>query len=78
MKVFELSEMWQTYPSDIRDVVNDYEEGYDDIDRDLISVTKIKLNTKTALYMGMHADVYDKREQNSNIAEALVFNRSSN
>ena len=78
MKDIELSEMWQIYPSDIRDVVNDYEESYYDIDRDSISVIKIKLNTKTVSYMGMQTDVYDKREQNSNIAEALVFNRSSN
>jgi len=78
MKDIELSEMWQIYPSDIRDVVNDYEERYYDIDRDSISVIKIKLNTKTVSYMGMQTDVYDKREQNSNIAEALVFNRNSN
>ena len=45
MIVSELSKLLQECPAGLRVVVNGYEEGYDDLSLEQISIAKISLNT---------------------------------
>ena len=45
MTTADLVEILQSYPSDLRVVVNGYEEGYDDLSPKQVSTVKIALNT---------------------------------
>ena len=47
MLVSELIELLREYPAGLRVVVNGYEEGYDDLSPEQISIAKISLNTGT-------------------------------
>ena len=46
MTVKELVELLGKYPDDLRGVINGYEEGYDDLAAERISVVKIQLDTQ--------------------------------
>ena len=46
MTVKELMELLGKYPDDLRVVVNGYEDGYDDLSLERISVIKIQLDTQ--------------------------------
>ncbi len=54
MTVNELIELLATYPGDLRVVVNGYEDGFDDLSPDRLSIVKIALNTGTESYVGKH------------------------
>ena len=45
MTVDELTQLLANYPTHMRVVVDSYEEGYDDLEQDLISVKEICLDT---------------------------------
>ncbi len=65
----------------MRVVVNGYEEGYDDLSPEQISVTSIRLNTGRRDWEGCHGDIGDKpsdRIDNSPVVEALILRRTSN
>ncbi len=46
MTVKELVELLGKYPDNLRVVVNGYEDGYDDLSPERISVIKIQLDTQ--------------------------------
>ncbi|MDE0145222.1 MAG: hypothetical protein OXI53_00030 [Nitrospira sp.] len=81
MTVSELIELLKEYPANLRVVVNGYEEGYDDLSPEQISVAKISLNTGTHHWEGQHGDSRHQAEETSDgdkVVEALVLRRVSN
>ncbi len=81
MTVHKLIRLLENHPADMRVVVNGYEEGYDDLSPEQISVRTIRLNTGKNDWEGCHGDVDDKpgdRVENSPVIEALVLRRTSN
>jgi hypothetical protein len=80
MTVKELAKLLESYPDDLRVVVNGYEDGFDDLAPERISVKKIQLDTGTYDWAGQHSDFYDSDKEttdNAEIVEALVFRRAS-
>ena len=78
MTVKALVELLGKYPDDLRVVVNGYEDGYDDLSLERISVIKIQLDTGTHDWEGQHSDSYDSETETTDdaeIVEALVFRR---
>ena len=78
MTVKELVELLEKYPDDLRVVVNGYEEGYDDLSPERISVIKIQLDTQINDWEGQHSDLYGLEKEITDdveIVEALVFRR---
>ena len=81
MTVSELIELLQEHPASLRVMVNGYEEGYDDLSPEQISVAKISLNTGTHDWEGRHGDPRCLAEETSDggkVVEALVLRRVSN
>ncbi len=81
MTVSELIELLQEYPTSLRVVVNGYEEGYDDLSPEQISIAKISLNTGTHDWEGQHGDPRRQMEETPDgvkVVEALVLRRVSN
>ena len=56
MLVGELIELLHEYPTDMRVVVNGYENGYDDLTPERISTAKISLKTGKHEWEGRHGD----------------------
>ena len=54
MTTAELVEILQDYPSDLRVVVNGYEDGYDDLSPEQVSLVRIALNTGKHDWEGKH------------------------
>ena len=52
MTVSEMIDVLKDYPGDLRVVVNGYEEGYDDVSPNRISVRKIRLHTGDEWWQG--------------------------
>ena len=80
MTVKELVELLGKYPDDLRVVVNGYEDGYDDLSSERISVVKIQLDTQIHDWEGQHSDFYGSEKEiadDAQIVEALVFRRMS-
>ena len=78
MTVKELVELLGKYPDDLRVVINGYEEGYDDLSPERISVVKIQLDTQIHDWEGQHSDFYGSEKEITDdveIVEALVFRR---
>ena len=78
MTVKELVELLGKYPDDLRVVVNGYEDGYDDVSPERISVIKIQLDIQIHDWEGQHNDFYDSEKEIADdieIVEALVFRR---
>ena len=75
MTVEELVQALQNYPADMPVLVDGYEEGYDDLDQDLISVKEIRLNAGSEWWEGRHRDSWDVRTEGSGIVKALVLRR---
>ena len=81
MTIGELIQLLESYPPDLRVVVNGYEEGYDDLSPEQISVVRILLNTGVRAWEGRHGDPRDVSERVQNHAvpvDALVLRRTSN
>ena len=81
MTIGELIQILESYPLDMRVVVDGYEEGYDDLSPEQISVMRILLNTGTEAWQGRHGDPRDLSERPQNLAgsaDALVLGRVSN
>ena len=80
MTVQELIELLATYPGDLRVVVNGYEDGFDDLSPDRLSIVKIALNTGTQSWVGKHGYWFPEiegKQESIEMAEALVLQRSS-
>ena len=80
MTVQELIELLATYPGDLRVVVNGYEDGFDDLSPDKLSIVRIALNTGTESYVGKHGYLYPEiegKQEGIEMAEALALERSS-
>ena len=80
MTVKELAELLRKYPDDLQVVVNGYEDGYDDLSLERISIIKIQLDTQIHDWEGQHSDFYDSEKEiidDAEIVEALVFRRRS-
>ncbi len=80
MNVSELIDLLQQFPAGLRVVVNGYEEGYDDLSPEQISVAKISLNTGKHCWEGRHGEPPDLTKGNpesADVVEALVLQRSS-
>ena len=78
MTVKELVELLGKYPNDLRVVVNGYEDGFDDLSPERISVIKIQLDTQIYDWEGQHNDFYGSEKETTDdakIVEALVFRR---
>ena len=52
MTIEELIRILETYPPDLRVVVNGYEEGYDDLEGHLISVKEMRLDASAKWWEG--------------------------
>ena len=80
MTVKELVELLGKYPDDLRVVVNGYEDGYDDLSPERISVIETQLDTQIYDWEGQHSDAHSSEKEISDdakIVEALVFRRVS-
>ena len=77
MNVRELISLLATYPPDLRVVVNGYEDGYDDIAPERVSVVRVELDVGRKWWEGRHRDVSgtDPRARSADIADALVLRR---
>ena len=80
MTVSELIETLKAHPGDLRVVVNGYEEGYDDLSPDQISVVRIALNTGVNDWEGRHGESEDSpanAAEPAKIVDALLLRRTS-
>lgn len=80
MTVSELIETLKAHPGDLRVVVNGYEEGFDDLSPDQISLVRIALNTGVEDYEGQHGYDWEpaiRGKEPATIVDALVLSRVS-
>ena len=80
MTVDELVQLLAAYPAELRVVVNGYEDGYDDLSPEQISLVKIALNTGAHDWEGKHGDPHDLPRGTpdaAEVVEALVLRRVS-
>ncbi len=77
MTVKELAHLLETYPPDLRVVVNGYEDGYDDLSPERIVSAEIALNTGKHQWEGQHGDPNGLTDEYRAV-EALVLRRTSN
>ena len=59
MRVRDMIDLLERYPEDMRVVVNGYEQGYDDLSPERISIVPITLNTGVYEWEGRHGDEGD-------------------
>ena len=81
MTTGELIQLLERHPPDMRVVVNGYEEGYDDLSPEQISVVRILLDTGVHAWEGRHGDPRDVSERvlkHAGAVDALVLRRTSN
>ena len=81
MTVRELIDLLERYPTDMRVVVNGYEQGYDDLHPRQISVVNIALDTGVHEWEGRHGardELSADRAEAITVVNALVLSRVSN
>ena len=78
MTVAELVELLATYPPGLRVVVNGYEDGFDDVLPERVSVTRIELDVGRAWWEGRHAAAAagGAADSDARIVDALVLGRA--
>ena len=80
MTVNELIQLLAKHPPDLRVVVNGYENGYDDLTPEQLSVTRIALNTGKHPWDGQHGDANGQTgggSDDAEVVEALALRRVS-
>ena len=77
MSVRELIDLLGRYPGDMRVVVNGYEQGYDDLSPEQVSVVPVVLNAGAHQWDGKHGDVPFDGAGNVTSVDALVLARTS-
>ena len=77
MTVDELIQLLAKHSPDLRVVVNGYEDGYDDLAPEQLSVVKVALNTGRHRWEGQHGDP-NGLTGSADVVEALVLRRVSN
>ena len=77
MTVRELIEVLGTYPPELRVVVNGYEQGFDDVVPERISVTRIELDTGREWWEGRHGEPREEASADAQIVDALMLGRRS-
>ena len=76
MTVDELIRMLETYPPDLRVVVDGYEGGVDDLEARLLLVRDIRLNVNADWYYGRHEETYTcEKETGHETVPALILRR---
>lgn len=81
MTVDELIQLLEKLPPDLRVVVNGYENGYDDLTPERLSVVRIALNMGKHPWEGQHEDANGHAggaSGDAEVIEALVLRRVSN
>ena len=77
MTIEELIQLLAQYPPDLRVVVNGYEDGYDDLSPEQLSVVSIGLNVGKHPWEGRHGDP-DTQSCDAEVVVALLLRRKSN
>ena len=80
MTVDELIQLLAEYPRGLRVVVNGYENGYDDLTPEQLSVVSIALNTGKHPWNGQHGDTNGLTgggRDTAEVVEALALRRVS-
>ena len=80
MTVSQLIEALQAHPGDLRVVVNGYEDGFDDLSPDQISLVRIALNTGLEDWEGQHGEADENpadAASTTTTVRALVLRRVS-
>ena len=79
MTVQQLITLLGTYPPDLRVVVSGYESGFDDVESERVSVTRIELDVGADWWDGRHSAAVDRgsEEHSGRIVDALVLRRAS-
>lgn len=75
MTAIELIEILRTYPPDTRVMVSGYENGYDDLEPDRVTIMEVHLDTGKWWWDGRHSDVRDGRKDGGGSAFPLVLQR---
>lgn len=75
MKIADLIRILQTYPQDLRVVVDGYEDGYDDLNEDLMRVHEIRLDIGKHWWEGRHNDIDVTPDTDGGVTNALVLHR---
>ena len=82
MTVGQLIEVLRTHAGDLRVVVNGYEEGFDDLSPDQLSLVRVALNTGVEDWQGQHGEAdhvsAGSEASETTVADALVLRRTSN
>ena len=82
MKIADLIRILQTYPQDLRVVVDGYEDGYDDLEEALMRVREIRLGVGRNWWEGRHSDADCTPDTDINtdgsVTNALVLHRPLN
>ena len=80
MSVRDMMDLLGRYPDDMRVVVNGYEQGYDDLSPEQISVVPVALNTGVHEWEGKHRDPHDLPRDSRGTAktvDVLALRRTS-
>ena len=81
MTVQELIRILRTYPEELRVVVNGYEDGFDDVSPEGITVVRVQLNRGTKDWQGRHLESATQTDEmlgDDDIVHALALFRESN
>lgn len=76
MTVEELIEHLSRYPSELRVVVNGYEDGFDDVAAERIRVINIELNTGGEWFYGRHGSIAAESDVEYERADVLALMRT--
>ena len=80
MTVSELINLLRNYPADLRVVVDGYEDGFDDLSPEQLSVVKVGLDTGKDEWVGAHIEarfLATEPDTTAEVVEALVLRRTS-
>ena len=80
MTVSELISLLRSYPADLRVVVDGYEDGFDDLSPEQLSVVKVGLDTGKDEWVGDHIEarfLATEPDTAAEVVEALALRRTS-